>query len=157
MLVWKCPSLCSYWIVPDKKIVVEMILKTDPWLASCPDLFTACSLDRWRTNRRNNILDIALSDDRCTAQSNCDTSAVTPSWLPAATATCAKMTNIQPEVVNYESLKSTLADRQVCVITIPSFRTEAWGCLSQVPLRCSQIACLHTSEYVHRLPQYTLR
>ena len=29
-----------------------MILKTDPWLASCSDLFTACSLDRWRTNRR---------------------------------------------------------------------------------------------------------
>jgi len=132
---------------------------SENWSMACFLFWPIYSLQfgQMKNKQTYNILDIALSDDRCTAQSNCDTSAVTPSWLPAATATCAKMTNIQPEVVNYESLKSTLADRQVCVITIPSFRTEAWGCLSQVPLRCSQIACLHTSEYVHRLPQYTLR
>nr|KAG5704612.1 hypothetical protein BaRGS_031876 [Batillaria attramentaria] len=54
-----------------------------------------------------------IMQNRCSAQSNCDSSAVTPSWLPAATASCARMTNVQPEVVSYESLQSSFAEKRI--------------------------------------------
>lgn len=54
-----------------------------------------------------------VMQNKCTAESNCDTSAVTPSWLPSTAASCAKMTNVQPEVVSYESLQSSLAQKQI--------------------------------------------
>ncbi|XP_025108033.1 plexin-A2-like isoform X2 [Pomacea canaliculata] len=49
-----------------------------------------------------------IMQNRCTAEVQCDRSAITPNWLPAATATCAAMTNIQPQAVSFESLQSDI-------------------------------------------------
>ncbi|KAL8618189.1 hypothetical protein ACOMHN_059196 [Nucella lapillus] len=54
-----------------------------------------------------------VMQNKCTSQSDCDASAVTPSWLAASSASCARMTNVRPTVVSYESLQTAFADKQI--------------------------------------------
>ncbi|XP_076468636.1 plexin-A2-like isoform X2 [Babylonia areolata] len=77
-----------------------------------------------------------VMQNKCTSQPDCDASAVTPSWLPATSATCAKMTNVRPTVVSYESLQSALADKQI------SFQLEQ---VSVQPSNGLDLGCLFVS------------
>lgn len=74
-----------------------------------------------------------VMQNSCTAQSDCSNSAVSPSWLPASSSTCAKMTNVQPEVVSYESLRSALASKQISFeleqVTVQPSSDLDLGCL----------------------------
>ncbi|XP_041349997.1 plexin-A4-like isoform X2 [Gigantopelta aegis] len=99
-----------------------------------------------------------IMQDRCTTKERCQTSAVRPHWLPSIDQSCARITNIQPDTLSYESLQNGKAGEQI------SFELEKVSVQSpsQLDLKCrfqaghqkhDTSASIHHNTVTCRLPE----
>ncbi|KAK6175621.1 hypothetical protein SNE40_014038 [Patella caerulea] len=54
-----------------------------------------------------------ILDNRCTTEQHCQSSAISPHWIPKSDQSCASISNINPTILSYESLQNNEVSNEI--------------------------------------------